>query len=199
MRTFILRARKGITRPDHIQGKAGEKEHIEVIAHSVMNAFFVSNDFRTDVEFYLVLESSVDFPRTIRLAGGEGLSFSGFHEQAIFDVLERALRQGAVIEKNETKKLFPGVDISGFGFEKLVAGLLPTRPIYCLGPKGEDIREVDLVENPVFMLTDHIPMPKNTMKSLKRQGVKTISVGRKMLFASQVVVVLHHEMDRLGF
>jgi len=50
--------------------------------------------------------------------------------------------------------------------------------------------------NPVFILSDHLAMPKNIIKSLKRRGVESISLCKKMLFASQCVVILNYELDR---
>lgn len=196
MRTFIIRARKGTTRWDLIRSKIGTKEHFEVVTHTVINAFFVSNGFREDVEVYVVLDSSEDFPRTIKLSGGEGLSIAGFHEEAALDLIEKALKDSQGLQKDETRMLAPGLQISGFGFEKLVSHLLETRPIYLLAPKGEDIRTTELEANPVFVLSDHLAMPKNSVKSLKRRGVKTISLCKKMLFASQCVVLLNYELDR---
>ena len=67
MRTFIIKARKGTTRWEKVRSQIGTKEHFEVVAHSVINAFFISNGFRTDVEVYIVLDSSEDFPRTIKI------------------------------------------------------------------------------------------------------------------------------------
>ena len=65
---------------------------------------------------------------------------------------------------------------------------------------GTPIREQVFEGNPCFLLTDHIPMPKNTFHTLDRLGTKKISLGRTMLFASQCVVLIHHELDqrRLG-
>ena len=100
-----------------------------------MNAFFVSNDFREDVEVYIVLESSEDFPRTIKLSGGEGLSLSGFHEEAIIEVVEKALKESVGLQKGETQMIAPGLHIYGFGFEKCVGSMLETRPVYLLDRK----------------------------------------------------------------
>lgn len=196
MRTFILRARKGTTRWQKIRSQLGAKEHFEVIPHTVMNAFFYSNGFRQDVEVYIVLDSSEDFPRTIKLSGNEGLSIAGFHEEAIVELIEQALKNSANLKKDEIKTIAPGLSIYGFGFEKLIGELIATRTIYLLEPKGEDIRTTHIEPDPVFILSDHIAMPKNIMKSLKRRGLKTISLGKKMLFASQCVVLINHEMDR---
>lgn len=196
MRTFVIRARKGTTDWQHIRASIGAKEHFEVIAHSVINAFYVSQDFRTDVEVYIVLDSSADFPRTIKLSGNQGLSIAGFHELAVVELVEKALKEGAQIQKDETKVIAPGLQISGFGFEKLVSSLMETRPVYLLEPKGDDIRLTTIAENPVFILSDHMAMPKNIMKSFKRRGLNTISLGKKMLFASQCIVLINHELDR---
>jgi tRNA (pseudouridine54-N1)-methyltransferase len=196
MRTFILRARKGSTRWEKVKTSIGGKSHFEVVAHSVINAFFVSSGFREEVEMYVVLDSSEDFPRSIKLSSSEGLSLAGFHEQAILDVVEKALKESQGLQKNEMQTIAPGLQIYGFGFEKLLTKLLETRPVYLLDRKGEDIQTIEIKPNPVFVLSDHLVMPKKSVKGLEQKGLKTISLGKKMLFASQCVVLIHYEMDR---
>lgn len=196
MRTFIIRARRGTTRSSHVKSSVGTKEHMEVVAHTIMNAFFISNDFRKGVEVYVVLDSSADFPRTIKLSADEGLSIAGFHEEAVLDLIEQALREGAGLEKEGVKKIAPGLSIYGYGFEKLVKQMLVSRPVYLLDKKGEDVRATSLSLDPVFVLSDHLAMPKNSVKGLIRHGLQKISLGKKMLFASQCVVLIHDELDR---
>ncbi|MBP6597658.1 MAG: tRNA (pseudouridine(54)-N(1))-methyltransferase TrmY, partial [Arenimonas sp.] len=67
--------------------------------------------------------------------------------------------------------------------------------LFVMDRKGTPIREQDFDGNPCFLLTDHIPMPKNTFHTLDRLGTKRISLGAKMLFASQCVVLIHHALD----
>ena len=196
MRTFIIRARKGTTRWERVRSQIGTNEHFEVVAHSVINAFFISNDFRQDVEVYIVLDSSENFPHTIKLSGSEGLSMAGFHEEAVLDLVEKILKESSGLLKDETRIIAPGMQISGYGFEKLASRLIETRPVYLLDRKGEDIRKTIIKPNPVFILSDHLAMPKNSVKSLTRRGLQDISLGKKMLFASQCVVILNDEMDR---
>ncbi len=195
MRTFILRARKGSTQPDKIRQQVGGKHHFEVILHSVMNAFFVASSFREDVEVFIVLDSSLDFPKTIYLQSARGLSIAGFHEQAILSLIEHALLKSQKISQGAMINIAPGVDVLGYGFEKLVAMLMTERTLYILEPKGEDIRNVEFPLDPVFILSDHLAMPRKTLLGLKRRGLKSLSLGKKMLFASQCIVLLHHEMD----
>ena len=198
MRTFIIRARKGTTRWDQVRSQMGGKEHFEVIAHSVINAFFVSNGFREDVEVYIILDSSEDFPRTIKLSSNDRLSIAGFHEEAVLELVEKALKEGQGLQKDETRQIAPGLQISGFGFERLVGNLLQTRPVYLLDRKGSDVRSTEFGVDPVFVLSDHLAMPKNSVKGLKRRGLQTVSLCKKMLFASQCVVLIHYELDRAG-
>ena len=198
LRTFIIRARSGTTKWERVRSSIGGKSHFEVVAHSVMNAFFVSNGFRENVEVYIVLESSEDFPRTIKLSGSEGLSLAGFHEDAVLEIVEKALKESGDLQKGEMQTIAPGLKIYGFGFEKCVSSLLEARSVYLLDRKGDDLRTVSFPPNPVFVLSDHLAMPKNSVKGLMRKGMKAISLGRKMLFASQCVVLIHDELDRMG-
>ena len=61
--------------------------------------------------------------------------------------------------------------------------------------KGTPIAEQVFEDNPCFLLTDHIPMPKKTFNSLERLGAKKITLGSRMLFASQCVVLIQHALD----
>lgn len=196
MRTFIIKARKGSTRWDKVRSQLGAKEHFEVVAHTVINAFFISSDFRTDVEVFIVLDSSEDFPRSIQLSSAEGLSLSGFHEEAVVSLVEQSLKSAQGLQKDQSKTVAPGVQVHGFGFEKVIARLIKTRPLYLLDKKGEDLRSASIQENPVFILSDHLALPKKNASALKRQGVESISLGKTLLFASQCVVLLNHELDR---
>jgi tRNA (pseudouridine54-N1)-methyltransferase len=38
-------------------------------------------------------------------------------------------------------------------------------------------------------------MPPKTLQGLERLGAKKLSLGPRMLFASQCVVLIHHELD----
>lgn len=196
MRTFVIRARKASVRADKVLSQIGTEGHVEIIAHTLMNAFYVSNDMRSDVEVYIVLDSSADFPRTLKFSSAQGISFAGFHEQAILEVVTSALKKGSHIQKNEKLVLEPGIELYGFGFETLMKELIESAPVYLLDKKGKDIRSIHFEENSIFVLSDHLAMPKNNIKALERKGLTKISLGKKMLFASQSIVLVHNELDR---
>lgn len=194
MRTFIFRARKINTCWE--RNKVGEKGHVEIIAHCIMNAFFISNSFRNNIIVYIVFDSTPTFPITLKLSSQDGLSLSGFHEQAIFNLLAEALNHCESLTKDESRIIAPGVQINGYGFEKLLGKLMSQQPVFLLDKKGQDIRELNIDFNPAFILSDHLAMPKNSIKRFLREGLKPLSVGKKMLFASQCVVLINDEMDR---
>lgn len=200
MRTFIIKARKATTNPEKLKNQIGSKDHFEVVLHSVMNAFFIASDFRQNVEVYIVFDGAHDFPVTLKLSGQHGLSFAGFHEQAIYKVIAEALSRVSELKKNQVLSVSSGIEILGYGLETLIKNLLEQqRNIFILDKKGEAIRELEFPSHPVFLLSDHLMMPKKTLIGLKRRGLRSLSLGKKMLFASQCVVLIQHELDIQGF
>jgi tRNA (pseudouridine54-N1)-methyltransferase len=197
MPTFVIRARKASVRADKVFSQVGSNEHVEIIAHTLANAFYFSNGMRMDVEVYIVLDSTADFPRTLKFSSKQGLSFPGFHEGAILEVVASALARGNKVAKGSIQSIEAGIEIYGFGFDILMKELQEHSPVYLLDKKGKDIRSIGLEPNGVFVLSDHLAMPKNSIKGLERRGLTKISLGPKMLFASQCVVLIHNERDRL--
>jgi tRNA (pseudouridine54-N1)-methyltransferase len=89
-----------------------------------------------------------------------------------------------------------GVNVRTVAFERLVQELAGDHQLFVMDPKGTPIGEQEFEGRPCFLLTDHIPMPKKTFHSLERLGAKKITLGSKMLFASQCVVLIHHALDQ---
>jgi tRNA (pseudouridine54-N1)-methyltransferase len=196
MRTFVLRARAAPTDSQKLLAAIGQEAHPEILAHTLMNAIFVAQSHRPDVIVYLVLESTADFSRTIRLEANAMHEFSGFDERALLGKVAKALDTSKGMGKEETRPVESGVSVRTISFEKLVAELAVDHQLFVMDRKGTPIGKQPFEGNPCFLLTDHIPMPKKTFNSLDRLGTKEISLGAKMLFASQCVVLIHHELDQ---
>ncbi|KZX76782.1 tRNA (pseudouridine(54)-N(1))-methyltransferase TrmY [Oleiphilus sp. HI0009] len=197
MKTFILRARAAPTDAKKFLAGVGKDAHTEILAHTLMNAMFVAKSHRHDVVVHLVLESTQDFSRTVTFTSSELINIGGFHEAALLDKIAKALKMSAGMEKERFKQVEAGISVQTMSFEKLIKELAKTNELYMMDVKGNSIRTMDFKENPCFILTDHIPMPKKSFNSLKRLGTEKINVGPKMLFASQCVVLIHNELDRL--
>ena len=196
MRTFVLRARAAPTDSQTLMASVGKDAHTEILAHTLMNAIFVAQSHRADVVVCLVLESTRDFSRTIRFEANAMHEIGGFHEQALLGKIAKALDASRGMGKEELRPVEAGVTVRTVSFERLVQELAEDHQLFVMDRKGTSIREQVFAGNPCFLLTDHIPMPKNTFHSLERLGAEKITLGSKMLFASQCVVLIHHELDQ---
>ncbi|ATD67560.1 MULTISPECIES: tRNA (pseudouridine(54)-N(1))-methyltransferase TrmY [Luteimonas] len=196
MRTFVLRARAAPTDSQALLASIGKDAHSEILAHTLMNAVFVAQSHRRDVIVYLVLESTRDFSRTVRFEVDAMRDIGGFDERALLGKIAAALDASRGMAKDETREVEPGVEVRTTSFERLVQGLAADHQLFLMDPKGTPIREQTFADNPCFLLTDHIPMPKKAVPGLERMGAKKIALGPQMLFASQCVVLIHYELDQ---
>jgi tRNA (pseudouridine54-N1)-methyltransferase len=196
MRTFVLRARRAPTDGRQFIASVGGEAHVEILAHTLINTLLLSKDHYRDVMIYLVLEGARDFSRTICFDSNRLQDLGGFHEEAMLTVIAGALDLAGQLGKEEEIEAAAGISVQTISFEHLLKELAERYPLYVLERKGTDIRSVQISENPCFILTDHIPMPRKSFNTLKRLGATNISVGPRMLFASQCVVLIHNELDR---
>lgn len=195
MRTFVLRARAAPTDSQKLLAAIGKEAHPEILAHTLMNALFVAQSHRPDVVVYLVLESTQDFSRTLRFDANAMHELDGFDERALLAKVAKALDASRGMGKEETRPVESGLSVRTVSFERLVQELATDHQLFVMERKGTLIGEQAFEGNPCFLLTDHIPMPKNTFHTLERLGTKKISLGKTMLFASQCVVLIHYELD----
>lgn len=195
MRTFVLRARAAPTDSAKLLAGVGGEAHSEILAHVLMNAIFVAQSHRDDVVVYLVLESTADYSRTVRFEPGAMRELGGFDERALLGKVAKALDASRGMGKEEARPVESGVTVQTISFERLVQQLSADHPLFVLDRKGVPIGEQAFGDNPCFLLTDHIPMPKKTFGSLERLGATKLSLGPRMLFASQCVVLIHHALD----
>ena len=198
MRTFVLRARAAPTDSQKLLTSVGKDAHTEILAHTLMNAMFVAQSHRAGVVAYLVLESTQDYSRTLRFEVSAMRDIGGFDERALLGKIAKALDVSRGMGKEEERPVETGVSVRTISFERLVQELAADHKLYVMDRKGTPIRQEAFTDNPCFLLTDHIPMPKKTFHSLERLGAKKLALGTKMLFASQCVVLIHHELDTQG-
>lgn len=196
LREFIVRARKAPVDPDRFMRAVGTGAHVEYLAHMVVNALFISKGHRHNTLLTLVLEDSPDFSRAISMSGDSLGDLQGLNEEAILRACSLSLKAGVGLAKEASVNCENGMIVTAISFEHLVKYKAVQRQVYMLDRKGTDIRDTVIENDAVFLLTDHIPMPKKTFNSLARQGVEKLSLGPVMLHASQCISVIHNELDR---
>lgn len=196
MRVFVLRARAAPTDSQKLLASVGKQSHPEILAHTLMNAIFVAQSHRDNVIVYLVLESSEDYSRTLCFEVNAMHEFNGFDERALLNKVAKALDTSKGMGKEQTRVVESGVTVRTLSFERLMQELAVDHALYLMDKKGTSIREQTFDGKSCFVLTDHIPMPNKSLHSLEKLGAKKITLGSKMLFASQCVVLIHHELDQ---
>jgi len=191
MRVFIFYSNTGRT-----DGKFKDIYHsgrIDIIAHSIIHAFFISNGFRKNIIFDLLLYGPPDPPRRIKIVSNLDTPWS---KKDIATLLSIALRK--YNKKRIPIEAFPGVYVEKKEFREVVEEYIKEgKNIYVLDKEGEFIENVK-IENPVFIIGDFLGLPKKEKKWLIDKA-KFISLGDIPYFSSQVIVILNWYLDKIGF
>lgn len=200
MREFIYYSSKAPT-----SGKLIDKDNLtksgrlDIAIHSLIAAFFLSESIRDDVKMHLVFAGPPDPTKHLEfkpvLEGITGEDKVYLNKKDVSKIIKKMLYKYKPGEKNQ---VFPGYWIEKIDFIKLVRNLSEKNGnIYILDKKGEDIRDVNIKDNPIFILGDHEGLSKKELKALKKLCIP-VSIGPKTYFASHTIAVVNNELDRKG-
>lgn len=197
MREFIYYSRTAPTAGNYIKEDLQESGRIDIAIHVIIAAFFMSHKLRTDTKLHLLFAGMPDPPKHLELKpvteGETGVDKIYLAKKDVSSVLKKMLYKYREGKKNE---VFPGFWIEKKGFLDVVRELSESgRNIYVLDADGEDIRTVEIKENPIFILGDHKGLPDKELKRLKKMCTP-VSIGKRVYFASQTVAVVNNEIDR---
>lgn len=197
MREFIYFSNKARTTGNFDIHNLMNAGRMDIVCHVIINAFFLSHKLREDTKLHLVFNGPPDAPKHILLfpMGRKSIGNIQISKKDVANLIKKMLfkykpGQNTIVEEGfevEKKSLFKLLD------EMIAEG----KTIYVLDDKGEDIRKIKIENNPIFLLGDASGFNKKELNKLKTK-VKSISVGDKTYFASQVVTIVNHELDRRG-
>lgn len=191
MREFIYYSKNGVTAGNLIKDDLMKAGRLDIAINVLIQTFFISNETREDVKFHLILEGQPNPPVHILIEYDKDLPIS---KKDVAGLIKRMLYK-CPKEKEKLLKIFPGCFVEKRSFESLVKTLdSEGKNIFLLDKKGKDIRKLKFNGNEVFILGDQEGFPKEKQKFLKK--IDKISVSPKVLFASQVVTLVHNELDR---
>lgn len=205
-RSFIIRARKAPTGPRFSLDEmdAVRSRGLGVVAQTVANALMISKGQREDTAIWCCLEGSgaPNPPRTLLFRGDSVSLRDGVNERSIAAYIQQALATGLSLHSDQSTVCSKsGIEVSCQPLEALIKESASVGGFFYLDKRGTDWRvacgESNTSAPSIFLMTDHLKQPKNTRKLMKRLGGRPISLGPKMLFASQAVCVLHNELDRM--
>ncbi len=190
MREFVYFSKRAVTTgnfKDLMQ--AGR---MDIVSHIVIMSFFLSNAQRTNVKLNLFFYGPPNPPKHLEIISGENGLDASISKKDIIGLIKRMLYKAG----KERKEVFPGCFVSSRTLPEYVSELEEEgKEMFLLEGNGEDIRNVEIVKDPVFFLGDHEGFPKLEKKKIKKSAEK-ITVGPNTYFASQTMSILQNELDR---
>jgi len=100
-----------------------------------------------------------------------------------------------ILKKVISGKQHPGINTSKTSFEALLKVKAETANIYVLEEGGRDVSTAMFAENCVFVLGDHVGLPKKAEVFALRYGEK-ISLGKQPYLAASCITILNYLLDR---
>ena len=204
MREFIYFSNSARTSGKFDSNKLMEAGRMDIAIHVLINAFFLSHKLRDNTKVHLIFNGPPNPPQHLELFPGISIPETGkqvndnkpdISKKDIGNLIKKMLYRS-----NHTKKveIWPGYNIEKKSLFKVIDELEKDgKEIYILDAKGEDIRDLEINDNPVFILADHKGFNKKELKKLQSSG-ELVSVGKNTYFASQVVTIINNELDRRG-
>jgi tRNA (pseudouridine54-N1)-methyltransferase len=136
------------------------------------------------VTFHAVLNGAPNPPLHVQIDGA-----------TLYDVRTDIDTWDAILRKAVNGKTHPGVTTQKEGFETLLKTKAQTCSIYVLEEGGKNITQTEIGPNPLFVLGDHVGLPKNAERFAERYGEK-ISLGRQPYLAASCITVINFLLDQ---
>ncbi len=185
LREFILYSRLG--RTDSKFTSLPEAGRLDVVHECIVSSLFLSHALRKNVVFHAVLSGPPSPPLHLKIEGA-----------ALHDVRTDQETWNVVLKKVLSGKTHPGITVDRTSFETLLKAKSEQSSVYVLEEGGEDVSAIIMSENPVFVLGDHIGLPKTVESFALRYGRK-VSIGKQPYLAASCITVLNYLMDRDSF
>lgn len=183
VREFILYSRRGRTNSRF--SNLRDAGRLDIVHECTVTSLFLSHGIRRDVLFHAILSGPPCPPLHLKIDGSQLRDVRT--DQATWDIILRKVLSG---------KKHPGISVSKRSFESLLKEKSATSAVYILEEGGEDIYEAKLEANPVFVLGDHIGLPRKVEGFALRYGRK-ISLGKQPYLAASCITTVNYLLDRI--
>jgi tRNA (pseudouridine54-N1)-methyltransferase len=181
-REFVLFSRIGQTDSNfHSLHDAGR---LDIVHECIVSSLFLSHGLRRDITFHAILNGPPNPPMHIQIDG-----------ETLYDVRTDMDTWQQILKKTMQGKPHPGVTKDKTSFEALLKTKAQTSQIYVLEEDGKDIRQIQLAENSLFVLGDHVGLPKKTETFALRFGEK-ISLGKTPYLAASCITIINYTLDQ---
>jgi tRNA (pseudouridine54-N1)-methyltransferase len=180
-REFILFSRLGKT--NSAFGNLHDAGRLDIVYECIVTSLFLSHGIRRDVTFHAVLNGPPNPPLHIQIDGS-----------TVYDVRTDVDTWQQILRKVIAGKSHPGISVDKTGFEALLKKESQSRSVYVLEEGGKNIAETELADNAIFVLGDHVGLPKKAETFALRYGEK-ISLGKQPYLAASCITIINYLLD----
>ena len=180
-REFILFSRLGKT--DFAFSNLHDAGRLDIVHECIVASLFLSHGLRKNVIFHAILNGPPTPPLHIEING-----------ESLYDVRTDVNTWQRILKKVISGKQHPGITRSKTSFEALLKAKAKTASIYVLEEGGKNIENAELPDNCVFVLGDHVGLPKKTEAFALRYGEK-ISLGKQPYLTASCITILNYLLD----
>lgn len=181
-REFILFSRLGKT--DFNFNNLHDAGRLDIVHECIVSSLFLSHGLRRDVIFHAVLNGPPNPPLHIQIDGS-----------TLYDVRTDLDSWQLILKKIIQGKPHPGITKDKTSFEALVKAKAQTSQIYVLEEDGKDINQTQISESGLFILGDHVGLPKKAETFALRFGEK-ISLGKQPYLAASCITIINYTLDQ---
>ena len=181
-REFVLYSRLG--RTDSGFRNLHDAGRLDIAYECTVASLFLSHGIRRNTVFHAILNGPPNPPIHVKIDGA-----------TLYDVRTDQKTWEQIFRKILAGNTHPGISASKTSFEALLKAKAEETAIYVLEEDGKDVSAVDFGANTIFVLGDHVGLPKTVEKFALRYGEK-ISLGKQPYLAASCITVLNYLLDR---
>ena len=179
---FILYSRLG--RTDSNWTNLHDAGRLDIVYECAVASLFLSHAIRKNVTFHTILNGPPTPPLHLKIDGS-----------TLHDVRTDQETWKQILKKLLTGKPHPGITTHKTSFEALIKAKANEAKIYVLEERGKPISEIAISDKPVFVLGDHVGLPKKAEGFALRFGEK-ISLGKQPYLAASCITILNYLLDK---
>jgi tRNA (pseudouridine54-N1)-methyltransferase len=182
LREFILYSRIGRTDSSFLN--LHDAGRLDIVYECAVASLFLSHAIRKNVTFHAVLNGPPTPPLHLKIDGS-----------TLHDVRTDQETWKQILKKVLSSKQHPGITTHKTSFEALIKAKAKEAKIIVLEEDGKPIEQVDFGDKPVFVLGDHVGLPKKAEGFALRYGEK-ISLGKQPYLAASCITILNYLLDK---
>jgi len=178
---FMLFSRLG--RTDSSFQNLHDAGRLDIVYECIVTSLFLSHGIRRDVTFHAVLNGPPNPPLHMKIEG-----------DSLYDVRTDADTWLNILRKVIAGKQHPGISVDKTSLEALLKAESETHQVYVLEEGGKNVADVNLSRQAVFVIGDHVGLPRNVERFALRFGEK-ISLGKQPYLAASCITIINYLLD----